>query len=102
NQSNCDFGNREVPCNNPCATGSSNRSGAVSGRDARLMEKVESRFLAGPQLQAVRVTTLLEGMDTPEARGLLEDLAKGEPAARLTCEAKTSLERLAQRAAAVP
>jgi hypothetical protein len=53
--------------------------------------------LSGSRLQAVRVTTLLERIGTPDAKQLLEEYAKGEPAARLTREAKASLERLAVR-----
>lgn len=77
-------------------------SAEVRRRVSRLLEKLEIPVLSGAPLQAVRVTALLERMNTPEARRFLEELAKGEPAARLTREAKASLERLAQRAAAAP
>jgi RNA polymerase sigma factor (sigma-70 family) len=43
------------------------------------------------ELRAVRV---LEKIGTPEARQLLEELAKGAPSARLTVAAKAALERL--------
>jgi WD40 repeat protein len=59
--------------------------------------------LAGPvtapdALRALRAIEVLERCATPEARRLLETLATGTPAARLTREAKASLERLSQRA----
>ncbi len=49
------------------------------------------------QLQALRAVEALEIADTPEARRLLDELAKGAPEARLTQEAKASLERLTKR-----
>src|SRR5262249_31532171 len=48
-------------------------------------------------LRASRAVEALERIDTPEARQLLETLARGAPGARLTREAKTSLERLTRR-----
>jgi WD40 repeat protein len=66
-------------------------------RIERLLVKLETPLLSGAQLQAVRVTTLLERIGTSEARRLLEDLAKGAPEARLTREAKASLERLSNQ-----
>jgi WD domain, G-beta repeat len=48
-----------------------------------------------PLLRAVQV---LERIGTPAARTLLQSLAKGAAGARLTREARESLERLAQRA----
>jgi hypothetical protein len=63
-------------------------------RIERLLAKLETPLLSGAQLRAVRVTTLLERIGTSEARRLLEDLAKGPLEARLTREAKASLERL--------
>jgi hypothetical protein len=49
------------------------------------------------RLQEGRAVEALEGIDTAEARALLAELAQGDPAARLTREAKASLERLRQR-----
>ena len=40
---------------------------------------------------------MLESIGTPPAKALLEKLARGDPAARLTREAKASLERLQSR-----
>jgi RNA polymerase sigma factor (sigma-70 family) len=49
---------------------------------------------------SARVVEVLELLGTPEAVGLLEALAQGAPAARQTQDAKASLRRLSQRAAA--
>jgi RNA polymerase sigma factor (sigma-70 family) len=45
-----------------------------------------------------RALEVLEGMATPEARRLLEELAKGAPGAGRTEEARAALERMAKRA----
>jgi WD40 repeat protein len=45
-------------------------------------------------LRQVRAVQTLEAISTPEARQLLRDLARGLPGARLTEEAKSSLDRL--------
>jgi hypothetical protein len=42
----------------------------------------------------MRAVEVLERVGTPEARAALEDLAKGLDVARLTVEARASLERL--------
>ena len=52
---------------------------------------------SGNSLQALRAVELLEHIGSREARQVLERLAKGAPEARLTREAKASLERLALR-----
>jgi hypothetical protein len=56
----------------------------------RLVQTPEARR----HLRAVRV---LEGIGSPDARQILERLAKGASEARLTREAKATLERLARR-----
>jgi RNA polymerase sigma factor (sigma-70 family) len=56
-----------------------------------------------PQLlQALRSIEVLEHIGTPEARRVLETLAKGAPSARLTREAKASRQRLAQQPVSKP
>jgi WD40 repeat protein len=54
-----------------------------------------------PRLQALRAVQVLERINSPESRRLLMELAAGTPQARLTREAKASLERLT-RAATTP
>jgi hypothetical protein len=54
------------------------------------------------RLREVRAVEALERMDSASSRGLLERIAKGAPAARLTRDAKAALERLAKCDAAVP
>jgi RNA polymerase sigma factor (sigma-70 family) len=46
------------------------------------------------RIRALRAVQILEYVATPEARNLLAELAKGIPEARLTREAKASLERV--------
>jgi hypothetical protein len=58
--------------------------------------------LAGPitqpdLLRAVRSVAVLEDIGTPEARKILEALARGAPQARLTLEATAALRRMASR-----
>jgi hypothetical protein len=53
--------------------------------------------LSPEQLRDLRAVEALEHIDTPEARRLLETLAKGAPEVRLTREAAASLERLDKR-----
>jgi hypothetical protein len=65
-------------------------------RIQQLVEQLEG-VPAREQLQALRAVEALETADTPEARRLLDELAKGAPEARLTQEAKASLERLSKR-----
>jgi hypothetical protein len=52
---------------------------------------------AGEPLRGVRAIAVLERIGSPAAIGVLRRLAGGEPKARLTGEAKASLERLARR-----
>jgi HEAT repeat protein len=54
------------------------------------------------QLYGLRAVEVLEQVGSPEARRLLRALAEGLPEARLTREAKASLQRLAHRPGAAP
>ena len=59
-----------------------------------LLDKLDSRTLSPETLRAVRAVEALEHIGTPEARQLLKALADGAPDARLTRDAKASLQRL--------
>jgi hypothetical protein len=63
-------------------------------RAERLLERLERPALAPDQLRTLRALEVLESGDTPGARAVLEALAGGLPAARLTREARGALERL--------
>jgi RNA polymerase sigma factor (sigma-70 family) len=54
------------------------------------------------QLRALRAVEALERIGNAEARRVLEAMAKGAPEARLTREARASLDRLLRRTAATP
>jgi hypothetical protein len=68
----------------------------VRVRAERLLKRLEGNTLSEESLQALRAIELLERIGTPEARQVLEHLAKGLEGARLTEEAQASLERLAR------
>jgi hypothetical protein len=75
-------------------------AGAVSAEAKRrlqaLVDGVGAGQTAEPTQQA-RAVTALEWIGTPDARRLLGELAGGDPAARLTAEARASLDRLRRR-----
>jgi hypothetical protein len=81
---------------------------ALAGKPSlEVRRRIESLLAAletpvGPRLQQLRAVDVLEHIGTPEARDVLKTIASGAPEARLTQEAKESLERLANRAAAKP
>ena len=69
-----------------------NPSAELRRRAERLLERLtEAPRDQWPVLRAIEV---LERAGTPQARRVLEGLAEGAPKARLTREAKASLERL--------
>ncbi len=71
----------------------------VEQRLERLLKRIESDDLdpAAGLLRSLRGVEALELSGTAEARHLLKELAQGAPEARLTREAKASLDRLARR-----
>ena len=71
----------------------------VRRRAEQLLERLEGPALSPERLARTRGLGILEQVSTPEARRLLVELAEGLPEARLTLEAKASLQRLAKRPA---
>lgn len=66
----------------------------------QLVEKLEGVPASPDTLRPIRAVSALEHIDTAEARQVLKSLAQGMPEARVTREAKASLERLSARHAA--
>jgi hypothetical protein len=72
-------------------------------RSAEMLLAKISRPVSSPEkLQMLRGIEILEHIGTPEAQEVLETLSQGAPEARVTREAKASLERLAKRAQVKP
>jgi Tol biopolymer transport system component len=69
----------------------------VRRRIEALLVKLTNQNLPPEFVQGLRAVEVLERITTPEARQLLEKLAQGTAAARLTQEAKTALDRLSKR-----
>ncbi len=59
-----------------------------------LLERLQGPVTRPEVLRGLRAVAVLEGIGTPPARRLLEELAAGAAGARLTREAKASLRRL--------
>jgi hypothetical protein len=67
-----------------------------------LLERAKKLTLSPEDLRAWRALEAVEQIGSPEARQLLEALAKGAPGAWLTEEAKAALKRLAKVKAPTP
>src|SRR5262249_23657941 len=73
-------------------------SAEVKKRLEELLKEMRSLWLRDPDaVRAVRAVHVLERVGSDRAAALLKKLAEGDPAARLTREAKISLERLEVR-----
>jgi WD40 repeat protein len=70
-----------------------NPSLEVARRLKQLQEKSRRGHLVPEKLRSLRALLVLERIGTPEARQLLQALARGAPAARLTQDARAALER---------
>jgi hypothetical protein len=66
----------------------------------QILTTIEHLQPASESLRALRGIEVLEHIDSSEAQQALQTLAKGAGGARLTMEAKASLERLSRRLAA--
>jgi RNA polymerase sigma factor (sigma-70 family) len=69
----------------------------VRRRVQALLERLHAPVTKPELLRSLRAVAVLEDIGTAPARGLLEELARGAPEARLTREAKAALRRLALR-----
>jgi WD40 repeat protein len=72
-------------------------SAEVAQRIQSLLNAPSLFALPSHRIQELRMLEVLERIGIPDARQLLEKLSTGTPDARLTQEAKASLERLARR-----
>jgi RNA polymerase sigma factor (sigma-70 family) len=91
---------------------SSLRSALVDAKSVEMRRRLEALLAklsdlerqtpSAAYLQMLRAVEVLERIGTQEAKDLLEKLAQSAPEARLTREAKASLQRLAHRAVAKP
>jgi DNA-binding beta-propeller fold protein YncE len=107
-----DFDRREAASKGLAALGPQAESGLrkalketdsdeVRARIRPLLKALDEWVVTDPDmLRALRAIWVLERIGTPEARAVLEDLAKGAPEARQTQEAKNALDFLDKRAAA--
>jgi RNA polymerase sigma factor (sigma-70 family) len=71
-------------------------------RANKLLDALVGKPLATDQVRVLRALEALEQADTPDARKVLETLAKGPSGARLTTEAQASLKRVGKRGARAP
>jgi WD40 repeat protein len=72
-------------------------SAEVKRRTALLLRGASFTLTSTELLRAIRAVEVLEAIATPEARQLLESLAKGAPGARLSEQSRDALERLKRR-----
>ena len=77
-------------------------SSEVRLRLQELVNKLDGPVTMPAQARDLRCIEVLEHIGSPEARRLLDELAKGAGGARLTRDAKAALERLSTRKDAMP
>ena len=75
----------------------SHPSPEVRRRAEQLLQKLRGPITSPEMLRVSRSMMVLEQIGAPEAEAVLKELAKGDPEARLTREAKAALDRLAKR-----
>jgi WD40 repeat protein len=69
----------------------------LRNRARALLTRLDRAGLDGAFLRGIRAVEVLERIGTAPVRAVLAKVARGEPAARLTREAKESLDRLGRR-----
>ena len=78
----------------PCPT--KRPSAELRVRASRLLDRVADKVPSADSLRRERALEVLEQIGGPEARAVLEGLAKGAPEAGLTRRAKEALKRLGE------
>jgi WD40 repeat protein len=68
----------------------------------RLVDGLDGPLRQQDDVRVVRAVEVLERINTADARRLLDKLTQGDPSARLTREARASLQRLATRPVSAP
>lgn len=76
---------------------SGRHSAEAALRATYLLENLKAPLLTTQRLRSLRTIELLERIGTREARRLVQELAEGPADARLTREAKASLDRLSRQ-----
>jgi hypothetical protein len=66
----------------------------VRGRLKTLLDQLPGRRASSSRMRELRALEVLEQIGTPDARRVLERLAAGNSGARLTREARASLDRM--------
>jgi hypothetical protein len=75
-------------------------SAEVRRRAANLLDQMDAVALKPESIRTLRAMEVLERIGTPEAKQVLEGLARGAPGAKVTQEAEAALKRLGKRALA--
>jgi len=88
------LGELAVPALQKALTGKPQPTLEFRRRAEPMVARLQGGVLTGEQIRMVRALEVLERSATPEARHLLESLAKGAPGALVTRKGQESLERI--------
>lgn len=79
-----------------------NPAAEVKQRIEKLLQALTGAIVPAEQLRVLRQVEILERIGMPEARQVLEALAKGAPGSRLTQESQAAVQRLQKRKESTP